>query len=314
MRFHRILKMRHLLLIRTLGTVLSLRRTAEILSTSQPAVSRTLAEIEDQLGEKLFERTTRSIKPTQVGLSLIWHAQRVLGDLEQAEADFNALARGATQVLHVGVLSGFAPTLLARAIARFAQHRPDVELRLHEGLAADLFTSLRQDRVNLILSHMDVPREDVDVVAEVLYREGIAVVAHPTHPLAKRRRLRFTDLADQRWLLPPVGTTIRIAMERELLLGAERRLPPIVESTGPHFTAALLQHAQLLAAVPREVGHWLEHDCGVAVTLKLQAGLPTWPVCVAQHSARDTSSAHKDFVDCLRAAAPEPQAARSAPA
>src|SRR5690606_1581100 len=112
MRFHRILKMRHLLLIRTLGAELNLRRCADLLNTSPPAISRTLTEIENLLGEKLFERTTRSIKPTQMGTSMIWHAQRVFSDLDQAEADFNALARGASQVLHIGVLFGFSPDLL----------------------------------------------------------------------------------------------------------------------------------------------------------------------------------------------------------
>jgi DNA-binding transcriptional LysR family regulator len=303
MRFQRILKMRHLLLIRTLGAELNLRRCAEILNTSQPAISRTLIEIEEQLGEKLFERTTRSVTPTQVGLSLIWHAQRVLGDLEQAEADFNALVRGATQVLHVGVLSGFAPTLLGRAISEFVQRCPDVELRLHEGLAADLFISLRHDRVNMILSHVDVPRDDEDIIAEVIYRETIAVVVSPAHPLAKRRRLSLSDLGTQRWLLPPVGTTIRIAMERELLLSAGGRLPPIVESTGPHFTAAMLKCSTLLAAVPQQVAYWLEQDCGVAKTLKVQTALPTWPVCVARYRTRAVSFAASEFIDCMRTVA-----------
>ena len=194
MRFHRVLKIRHLLLIRTLGTELNLRRCAEILHTSAPAISRTLAEIEEQLGEKLFERTTRSIVPTPPGQSLIWHAQRVLADLEQAEADFDALARGASQVLHIGVLSGFDPGLLARALALFVQQRPDIEVRLHEGLAADLFLSLRQDRVNLILSHVDVPHEDADIVAETVYEESIAVIASPAHPLAADGRSRSMAL------------------------------------------------------------------------------------------------------------------------
>lgn len=300
MRFHRVLKIRHLLLIRTLGTELNLRRCAEILHTSAPAISRTLAEIEEQLGEKLFERTTRSIVPTPPGQSLIWHAQRVLADLEQAEADFDALARGASQVLHIGVLSGFDPGLLARALALFVQQRPDIEVRLHEGLAADLFLSLRQDRVNLILSHVDVPHEDADIVAETVYEESIAVIASPAHPLARRRRLQMADLAPWRWVLPPVGTTIRIAVERELLLAMGRPAPPIVESTGPHFTAALLQCSTMVAAVPQVVARWLEADCGVVTQLCLQARLPTWPVCIAHKHSRAVSAAQSDFAACLR--------------
>ena len=310
MRFQRVLKIRHLLLIHTLGSELSLRRSAEILRTSQSAVSRGLAEIEAQLGKKLFVRTTRSISPTPAGLSLIWHAQRILGDLERAEADFNALARGATQGLHVGVLSGFSPVLLAKAIAEFGKRLPHVELRLHEGLADQLFVNLTQDRVNMILSHVDVPRSNANMAVQVLYQERVAVVARKGHPLTERRPLRMADLVNQRWVLPPLGTTIRIALERELLLHATRRLPPIVESVGPHFTAAVLKHSNLIAAVPREVAHWLEHDCAVATELKIESALPSWPVCVVRTTLRPPSPAESGFLDCLLAAVPDKPPAR----
>lgn len=307
MRFQRVLKLKHLLLIRTLGAELNMRRCAELLHTSQPALSRMLSEIEELLGHKLFERNTRRVVPTPLGLNMVWHAQRVLGDLDQAEADFNALVRGASQVLHVGVLAGFPPMLLGRAVAGFVAKWPDIELRLHEGLAAELFLSLKQDRVNLILSHIDVQRDDFDVVAEIIYEERAVVIAGTSHALVRRRRLSMEELAGQRWILPPAGTTIRVAIERELLLSAgTRRLPPIVESTGPQFTAALLQSSDMVAAVPEGVGHWLEQSCGVAKPLRLRASLPSWPVCVARHGARPASPAEKDFVACLAECATPP--------
>lgn len=306
LRFQRILKIRHLVLLRTLGAELSLRACAEILSTSQSAISRTLAEIETQLGEKLFVRTTRSVVPTQIGSSMIFHAQRILGEIEQAEADFKALARGAVQVLHVGVMSGFSPRLLGVAIAAFVRRQPEVQLCFHEGLAADLFTQLRQNATSLLLSHVDVPRNDAEIEVRLLYQEEIAIVAARTHPLARRRRLRMADLVTQRWLLPPVGTTIRVAMEREILVSAasDMRLPPIIESTGPHFTAAVLEHSRCIAAVPREIAYWLQHERGIATTLDMKASLPAWPVCVARLTTRTASPAESSFVDCLLASAP----------
>ncbi|WP_445819582.1 LysR family transcriptional regulator [Bradyrhizobium sp. ISRA442] len=93
-KFRQRLTIRHLRLIEGVGRELSMSRCAQVLHTSQSAISCGLSEIEDLLGARLFDRTTRRIVPTSLGQILIWHSDQILGQLARAEADFDALSRG----------------------------------------------------------------------------------------------------------------------------------------------------------------------------------------------------------------------------
>lgn len=300
MSFERFLKIRHLILVRTLGRELSLRRTAEILRTSQSAVSRGLAEIELLLGERLFERTTRKMALTATGRSLVWHAHRILRDLEQAESDFRAVARGVSQSLHVGLLWGFSPLFFAKAVARFRAIKPDVDVRFHEGLASDLFSELTQDRVDFIVSHMDVPRQDGNIEVHPLYSETTALVVGPDHIYARREDVTLTELSTLGWILPPIGTTMRITVERELLMYARGPLPTVVECVGPHFVMALLADSDMVATVPGSMATWMQQQ-GL-VRLPISHALPTWPICAAYRRSAALSDAAQSFLACLKEA------------
>lgn len=304
LRFQRIVKIRHLLLIQALSGELNFRRAADVLRTSPSAVSRSLTEIEELLGERLFERSTRRMSPTDFGRSLIWHAERILNDLDLAEADFLALSRGVTQSLHVGLLWGFAPHLLGRAVALFHGKLPRVEVRFHEGFAGDLFRELTQDRVEMILSHVDVPRRKSGFDVKTLYDEEIALVVRTDHPLARRKACTIPELAKWQWVLPPSGTTLRTALEREFLETTDDRLPPIVECIGPHFAVAILESSNGIAAMPASVADWMRRLGKGLVRLRVKDPLPKWPVCVAQRRGRRKSVAEDEFLRCLGVVVP----------
>ena len=154
MDFQSRLTLRHLRLVKVIGRELSLSRAAEILNTSQPAISRALSEVETMLNARLFDRSTRKVSPTAIGRNLIWHTERILGDIDQAQADFAALTRGAVGGVKIGVLRSFAPKLLALAVRLMRERAPEVEIVIEEGLADDLLADLMQNRVDLILSHL----------------------------------------------------------------------------------------------------------------------------------------------------------------
>ena len=166
MQFQTHLTLRHFRIVQTIGRELSLSRAAEILHTSQLAISRGLGEIEDILGVRLFDRSTRAVSPTAIGRNLIWHAERILGDLDQAQADFSSLARGAGGGITIGVLRGFTPDLLAPAIQLMREQAPNVEIIMHEGLADDLLADLMRNRFDVILSHLELPKPERGLVVQ----------------------------------------------------------------------------------------------------------------------------------------------------
>jgi len=303
MKFQSHLTVRHLRVVQTVGRELSLSRAAEILNTSQPAISRGLGEIEDLLGTRLFDRSTRHVSPTAMGRNLIWHAERILGDIDQAEADFTSLARGAGGGITIGVLRGFTPNLLARAIQLMHERAPGVEIIVHEGLADDLLADLMRNRFDVILSHLEVPKTERGLVVDTIYRESLGILAARRHPLTRRRRVSWHELAAQTWVLPRPGTTVRGAFDRLIQDNIGRSALSFVEVTSVHFGLALVLQSDMLAALPLHLVRWCAEDLKVASRIPIRQQSLDWPICATRMRARRASPAVLLFTDCIKAVA-----------
>jgi DNA-binding transcriptional LysR family regulator len=298
--FQRKLTFRHLRLLHVLGRELNLSRCAELLHTSQPAVSRGLREIEDTVGASLFDRTTRAVKPTALGLNLIWHADRILADMAQAESDFIALSKGASGGLNVGVLHGFPPQLLSHVVQRVSEQAPEVMIRLHEGLAHELIRDLGDGVTDLMLGHLDVPEPPQDLNVDVLFTESVGILVSSKHSFARRSRVSLQDLAGERWVLPPLSTTIRLIFERAVMLQVKGVRPHVVEATDPHFVFSLVRDANWVAALPLSLAQWFTSELGAVRLLTLTEELVHWPICIAHGKSRGLSPAASLFARCIK--------------
>ncbi|MCK8784750.1 LysR family transcriptional regulator [Roseomonas sp. NAR14] len=301
--FKQNLTIRHLRLLETLARELSISRCAEVLHTSQSAISRGLAEIEALLGARLFERTTRRVMPTPLGQNLIWHAEQILGQLDRAEADFQALSQGIGSAVDIGIQGGFSPPLLVRAVQLANEQAPKLVIRLRANFAEGLIPDLVRGRYNLVITHLDVRQfANEELVVEVLYQEQIGVLAAPGHPHTRRRRLHWKDLVEDRWAMIPAETSTRRIVERNLLLHAPGRTPIIVEALELHYVVSLVREAGMLTALPLRLARWFDAELGVARVLPLEGDAAGWSVCVARLRSRRLSPAETLFLNCLRTA------------
>src|SRR4051812_846762 len=245
MDFRTHLTLRHFRIVQTIGRELSLSRAAHVMHTSQPAISRGLGEIEALLNVRLFDRSTRSVSPTAIGRNLIWHAERILGDIDQAQADFASLAHGAGGGITIGVLRGFAPHVLASAVQLMRERAPDVEIVIHEGLADDLLADLIRSRFDLVLTHLELPKTERSLLIEPIYQESIGILASSRHQFSRRRHLPWEELAKQPWVVPRPGTTVRTAFDRLMQTYCPNTLLTIVEVTSVHFALALVTESNM---------------------------------------------------------------------
>lgn len=122
----RSISLKHLRLVAVLGRELNLSRTAELLHTTQPALSRSLAQLEGLLETRLFDRTTKRVSLTAAGASLLQHADRILAELELAQQELVGIRGGIAGEVRIGLLTTFSADLLAQAIARARGIVPDV--------------------------------------------------------------------------------------------------------------------------------------------------------------------------------------------
>ena len=181
--FSREVQLRHLRCLVAVAQERNLARAAERLALSQPAVSKTLAELEALAGQRLVDRGRHGARLTAAGQDLLAHAQRVLeavGDAGQS-LDGGFPARSAR--LRLGALSSVAPAWLPQALSTFFQAQPQVQVTLATGPNALLLDQLRAGALDLVLGRMADPQHMAGLSFELLHSEPLALIARPGHPL-----------------------------------------------------------------------------------------------------------------------------------
>jgi len=175
----------------------NLRRAAEALDLSQPALSKSLRRLEKWAQTKLVKRTPKGVELTAVGTALLTHARRLHLSLDDIEHEVADLRSGRAGHLRVGVDVYSSEHLMPEVCATFLKDAPKATLKITIGAADVLLPALREGDLDLILS--GIPRfSDEDVVQELLQHQFV-VYASADHRLANSRELAIADLARERW-------------------------------------------------------------------------------------------------------------------
>ena len=180
----------------------SFTAAANALRYTQSAVSRQIAALESDTGTALFDRVPRGVRLTDEGRCLLDHAEVVLGRIEAARRDLSALKDLDTGRLRVGAFATADAALVPRAMATFHGTYPSVVLSLAEALTPVLLTQLRDGELDLaVISEKAGQPLDTDGLELTHLLDDPMLVAVPReHRLAKRRTVRYTDLAEDHWI------------------------------------------------------------------------------------------------------------------
>lgn len=303
------LSLRQLRLVSQLGRTLNLSQCAEALNTTQPAASRTLAQLESTLQVRLFDRTTKRIAPTPAGLSLIQHADRVLTELELAEVSLRDLRGGVRGELRLGVLPAFSAQRVAEAMLRAAQMLPEVRVQVQTREIEELQAALNDGRIDLALAHAEWTVDLNRVEVTPLYEEHSSIVAAPGHRLARRRRTRWAELAAERWILPPHHTPLRPKLDRMLSVHRDGGAPHAadVQVDAAQCALALVQGSGLLWATANQYAEDYERR-GLVRRIAMPGELLRGPMCAFRLRTEPANAPTRMFLKCLQDAAPTKKA------
>ena len=292
------LKPRHLQLLVALDDFRYVGKVAASLNITQPAVSKSLAELEKGMGMKLFERSARGVHPTIYGECLIRHARTVLTDLTLARDELTELMSGASGSLQIGALSTAVHSFLPQAVALLKQRTPNTSVQVREGTMESFLSELWSGKLDLIVGRLPNNRPGVGLGEKILSEEGVTLVAGRGHPLVRRKQVHWSDLKDLPWVLPPAGTMLREPVERAF----ERHGMPLptnrVETLSVHLICSYLQLSKAVAFVGKDVS---KHYQGIGLIAALPLELPKLvrPVGVAWSNQRALSPTAELMVKCL---------------
>ena len=217
------------------------RRAAESLHLSQPAVSRHIAELESELGLKLFDRNTREVVPTEAGRYLESAIGRVLDELEGVLAHVHSESERRRGKVHVASVPTLSAGLMPQCIADCARRFPDLAIQLHDQAQTMVLDSVRGGEVDFGLAIE--PPDTGEFDSELLLRDPFMLVCRPDHPLASLDRVPWRKLQGQSLILLDYSSGSRRLIDQVF---ARRGIEPIVvQQTGHTHTAFRMVEAGL---------------------------------------------------------------------
>ncbi|MCE2862472.1 MAG: hypothetical protein RIR76_3150 [Verrucomicrobiota bacterium] len=193
--------LRQLTYFREVARRLHFRRAAEALAIAQPALSRAIAQLEEDLGARLLNRTRRGVELTPAGQMLLERSEPLLRGLAALPGDLRALAEGQVGTVRVGFTGLAMATVLPGILRAFHAAHPGIRLELTEMPTSAQLAALQAGDLACGFFHPDAPSPGLET--RVLLRERNGILLSAADPLARRRTLRLRELADTPFVLFP---------------------------------------------------------------------------------------------------------------
>lgn len=192
------MELRHARYFLAVAEALSFTAAAERLNMSQPPLSQQINDLEQELGVRLFDRHSRSVRLTAAGLAFRRHAEAMMAQAAAARAEVKAIGLGHSGVLQIGTTNSVLYSGLSSLIARFITNHPDVEIRIHELAPQDQINRLRTGELDICF--LRFAADDGELQLELAWRERMGIVVPHTHRLAKRKSVTISMLRDEEFV------------------------------------------------------------------------------------------------------------------
>lgn len=295
-------RLRQLELLAALDHASTLSEAAREVRLSQPAASKLLGTLASDLSIELFERSGRSLRPTAAGRALIRHAANLVGNLDRAQADLEAIESGLIGVTAIGAGVGACYVLVPRALSLLLEQAPGIAVTLREGPMEEMFSMLREGRLDLVIGRVEPALVDRDFVLDELYDPPIHIVTGPKHPLSRSRNVTWAMLAEQEWILPQEGTPMRAGIERIFQRVRRRPARCMFESSSIQTNVSLLNTRNMLWVLSADIAaHFTQ--LGLLAILPVEGLHGPAALFAARMSHRSLSPSALRLMDCLHVAA-----------
>ncbi|WP_134724263.1 LysR family transcriptional regulator [Paracoccus luteus] len=283
------LKVGHLRLVSAIAAHGQIQAAAQALGLTQPAASRSLAELERLVGTPLFDRHPRGMIATAAGEILARRSNEVLAGLTDIARDLADVAAGSTGEVRIGAVTGPAMGLLVPAAQRLRAEAPRIRLSIDVAPSIQLLQGLESGALDFVLARVPAGSDPSALRIGPGAHERLRLVVRAGHPLAGRGPVPLAELAGYPWVIQDRGTPMREAVE-SALRGAGAGPPADVTTTASlMLTVALVAQSDALAAVAAEVARLVAADDGgpgaALVTLRTAApfDLPPWHLLTLRH-------------------------------
>jgi len=298
------IKFRHLYTFIEVARQKSVVRAAEILNVSQPAVTKTIRELEEALGVAVFEREGRGIRITRYGEVFLRHAGAALTALRQGMDSVSQELFDSAPPVRIGALPTVSTRIMPRAMMLFLAEKTGSRVKIVTGDNSVLMEQLRVGDLDLVVGRLASPEKMAGLSFEHLYSEQVVFIVRPGHPLLDGRRSIFEGLADYPVLMPTRGSIIRPSVEQFLIANGVATLPVQVETISDAFGRVFVRSSEAVWIISAGVVAGDVAD-GTLATLPIDTSETRGPVGLTIRADSNPSAPLSILMQTIRQAAAE---------
>jgi DNA-binding transcriptional LysR family regulator len=298
------LKLRHLEVLLGVAQWGSMARAAEHLATTQSVISKAITDLENIVGVRLLDRTSRGIEPTLYGRALLKRSAALFNDVRASMNELEFLADPTTGELRIGTTEPMTAGLLCAIFDRLSQQHPRAAFHVKLGDPPQLQDrELREREIDLMIGRLPGKASKLDdIEAEFLLEEQAVVVAGIQNSLTRRRKLSLPELINEPWTLPPLESYPG-SLIAEAFYACNLDFPRNgVTAHSNQMQTALVATGRFLTILPATMVRFSAERLQFKV-LPVKLAIQPWPIGIVTQKGRLLSPIAQVFIDCARAIA-----------
>ncbi|MER1959043.1 MAG: LysR family transcriptional regulator [Solibacillus sp.] len=246
------MEMEQLQYFKTVATMQHMTRAAEVLAISQPALSKSIASIEQQLGVPLFSREGRSIYLNRFGELFLQSVDIILEEYERIREEFEDIIRPGSGEVSFGFIHTLGMEVVPELIAATTKQFPNMQFSLTQATSLNLLKRLEEGAIDLCLSQK-IESKVIDIETEELFVEELFVIVPMTHPLAKQSAVKLEDVKNEPFIAIKKGNSLRHLVD-ELFLEAGIKLKTTFAAEEMHTVAGFVSAGMGISMIPNIKG------------------------------------------------------------
>lgn len=299
MNMNQSVKFRHLTTFLEVARQKSVGKAADILSVTQPAVTRTIRELEEAIGVPVFEKEGRGIKLTHFGEIFLRHAGESVASVKRGMDAVMLVQKNQGPPLRIGALPTASATFMPEAVTRFMKMETGSPITVVTGENRWLLEALRVGDLDLVVGRMASPEHMQGLVFEPLYTEEVVFVVRAGHPALPRQALSLELFDSCLLLMPTRRSVIRPLVDRLLLTHGISTLPNAIETVSDSFGRAMVARHDAIWIISKGVVA-AELKSGGFVRLNVDMIETQGAVGITTRLGMDTTSSVQLFLQIIR--------------
>lgn len=278
------------------------RQAAKNLHLSQSSISKSLQQLEDEIGADILHRGARGVVPTAAGQALLARAKLIEAELRYARNDVQMIQGAQVGEIRVSVSPTVAFGLLPRAIIEFQKKRPRVNFLISEAVYPDMLPAVRTGEIDIAICLVPALPRDETLNFARLVKDRLVPVVRADHPIVSVSRITLEGLLDMDWVVYRRSHTGLDVFEQTF---TSNRLPlpkSTIECTSFACARSLVENGDYVTLMPSQLFFGDGRNTTVTM-LALESPMPTWQVAVITRASHELSAVCLAFLDVIESIA-----------